>query len=57
MSLKICFCEEANYLFHPNIHQRFPKIWKTTQNHQQLSYDSSLALHLISGFSFSLESC
>lgn len=52
MALKMCSCEEANYLFYPNIHQRFPEILTTTQNHQWHSCDSSLGLHLISGSFF-----
>lgn len=31
MALKMCSCEEANYLFYPNIHQRVLEILKTTQ--------------------------
>lgn len=52
MALKMCSYEEANYLFYPNIHQRFPEISKTTQNHQWLCGDSSLGLQLISGSLF-----
>lgn len=44
----MCSCEEANYLFYPNIHQRFPEILKQHNNHKWYSCDSSLGLHLIS---------